>query len=180
MNRKKLTIDAQDAQGRFKSRLEEVNGERQEILEEFKQYKSDNKDVPDEMRDDWEALEAERVQLERKVERFDDFISEVSSTEFVISELTFGQMQAVKDIVSQESFDVDVQKQSVEGTPLEGVYREAILTRSIQEKPEEVDNVMDLPDVIGEWLWGKVDALNTSGDEEMGNMSLEEALESES
>jgi len=177
MEYSKITVDVEEAVEEFKEELQSVNSERDDVLEQANEYEEPN--VPRHLEDRWTDLESQRVQLERRISRFETFCDAVSTTEFVIQELTLGQVQAVKDIVSQESFDVDVQRQSVEGSPLQGVYQAEFLKRSVVQKPPEVNDVMDLPDTIGEWLWEKVDAFNTSGDEDMGNMSLTEAMNSE-
>jgi Sec-independent protein translocase protein TatA len=177
MRRSEITVDLVSAVESFKEELEEVNEERQEVLEQAESVE-DTSDEKRNLEDRWDNLEARRVQLERKIERFNIEIEELSSTEFTIRELSFGQVQAVKDIVSEQSFDVDIERQSVDGTPLQGVYQAEFMKRSVVDKPPEVDDVMDLADPIGEWLWNKIDAFNTSGDEDMGNMSLDEAMNS--
>lgn len=178
MNRKELTVDLAEERERITEQLEEVNNERREVVEEYNAY-DDDSDVPSSLEQRWEELEAERVRHERREERFGEVIEELSSTEFVIRELSFGQVQAVQDIVSEQSFDVDIQSQSIDGTPLQGVYRSEFMQRAIVDSPDEIEDPMDLPDVVGEWLWEKIDAFNTSGGETMGNMSLEEASEME-
>lgn len=177
MDRKEITVDMVEAVEKFKSELEEVNEKRENVLEQAEEAKSSRgKDLSD-LESKWDELEARRVTLNRKIDRFEDVIDELSSTTFTIRELSYGQVQAVEDIVSQESFNVDVKKKSLDGTPLQGVYRSEFLERSVVDMPEDIDDIMDLPDVVGEWVWERVNAFNTSGDEDMGNMSLEEAME---
>lgn len=177
MRRSEITVDLVSAVESFEKELNEVNEERQEVLEQAENVE-DGSDEKRNLEDRWDNLEARRVQLERKIERFNIEIEELSSTEFTIRELSFGQVQAVKDIVSEQSFDVDIERQSVDGTPLQGVYQAEFMKRSVVDKPSEVNDIMNLADPIGEWLWNKIDAFNTSGDEDMGNMSLDEAMNS--
>jgi len=179
MRRSEITVDLEDAVESFESELSDVNDEREDVLDRAEEVE-DGTDEKRNLEDEWQSLEEQRVRLERKIERFTLEIESLSSTEFTIRELSFGQVQAVKDVVSERSFDVDVQRQSIEGTPLQGVYQAEFLKRSVVDKPDEVESVMDLADPIGEWLWEKVDAFNTSGDEDMGNMSLDEAMSSRS
>lgn len=163
---------------KFRDELDGVNQERREVVDEYRSLE-DSDDVRKSLEKRWEKLEARRVTLKRKINRFEDEIEGLDETEFVIRELSFGQVQAVQDIVSKQSFDVDIESQSVEGTPLQGVFRSEFMSRAVLSKPDGIDDIMDLPDVIGEWLWDRVDAFNTSGEEDMGNMSLEEASEME-
>lgn len=176
-----IDVDVEDAIDEFKSELADVREERESVLESAEQYddEDNDEDIPTNLETRWNNLEERRVKLESRISRFEEFADEVSTTTFVIQELTLGQVQQVKDIVSQESFDVDVQRQSIDGSPLQGVYQAEFMRRSIVQSPPEVDDVMDLPDTIGEWLWERVDAFNTSGDLSMGNMSLREAMDSD-
>lgn len=178
MARKEITVCLSKACDKFQDELDGVNSERREIVEEYRSYE-DSEDAPKSLKKRWEKLEAQRVTLNRKISRFEDEIESLDETEFVIRELSFGQVQAVQDIVSEESFDVDIESQSIDGTPLQGVFRSEFMSRAVVSKPDGIGDIMDLPDVIGEWLWDRVDAFNTSGEEDMGNMSLEEASKRE-
>lgn len=104
-----------------------------------------------------------------------------------VKELTFGQLQRVSDDMMEESFEVDVQREEVEGTPRQGFYQTELLHEAIIDWPENAPvftdeykkdhpSPGDYPIPVSEWLFEKVDALNTTGDTEMGNSSLKEAM----
>lgn len=161
--------------------LDEIEDEREDIKEAAASLdKKEDRNQYKSLKKDWKEIEAERVELQAKINRFEEFVEEWESTRFVVRELTFGEVQEVKDVVSSESFDVDVELQSIEGTPLQGLYQTEILDRSVEEVPDEApDNPNDLPEMLGDWLLDKAESINSLGDDDMGNMSLEEAINSE-
>lgn len=113
----------------------------------------------------------------------------VNSVSFKVRELTFGQLQRVSDDMMEESFEVDVQTEDIEGTPRQGFYQTELLKEAIESWPEgapttkefrvEQPQPGDYPIPVAEWLFERVDAINTTGDTEMGNSSLKEAMKSE-
>jgi len=113
--------------------------------------------------------------------------ADVDKCYFTVKELTFGQLQGVSDDMMEQSFEVDMDRQDIEGTPKQGYYQIQLLKESIQRWPfnapvstdnygNETPEPAEYPVPVGEWLFERVDALNTSGDTEMGNSSLEEAM----
>ena len=164
--------------------LEDEVDEVTEELEEVKRRASNTSQDSEEfkrLKRRWQELQNEKISLTSQISRFGDYVSEWESTRFVVRELTFGESQQIKDTVSSESFDVDVELQEIEGTPLQGLYQSQVLERSVVSMPEDApDDPNDLPEILGDWLLEKCESVNSLGDEELGNMSLEEALDSES
>jgi predicted nucleic acid-binding Zn-ribbon protein len=156
--------------------MEEIKRRRKELDEDADNFKSQKKYL--EKR--WNELQADRVELEAKIERFDGYVENWESTRFVVRELTFGESQNLKDIVSSESFDVDVELQEIEGTPLQGLYRSELLKMAVEEMPSDAPNdPNDLPEILGDWLMEKCESINSVGDTEVGNLSLDDAINSE-
>jgi chromosome segregation ATPase len=193
MSLKRLKVSIEQEIPVLQDEIRRVSEERESLMEEAREVQNqistldygDKRDRAEEhfttMKRQWNALEGERLGLEHRLERFEEYVDEWESTEFVVRELTFGEIQKVKDVVSSESFSVDVQLQEIEGTPLQGLYQNEILRRSVEETPEDApDDVLDLPDVLGEWLFEKSDEVNSVGEQSMGNLSLEEAISSDS
>lgn len=193
MSLKRLRVSIEQEIPVLQEEIGRVSGERESLMEEAREVQDQistldygkKRDRAEEhfttMKRQWNALEGERLQLEHRLERFEEYVDAWESTEFVVRELTFGEIQKVKDVVSSESFSVDVQLQEIEGTPLQGLYQNEILRRSVEEMPEDApDDVLDLPDVLGEWLFEKSDEVNSVGEQSMGNLSLEEAISSDS
>lgn len=115
--------------------------------------------------------------------------SDVTRVVFGVRELTFGQLQRVSDDMMEESFEVDMEREDIEGTPRQGFYQTELLKEAIEHWPEgapvKTEYGVDTPDPgdypipVGEWLFERVDAINTTGDTEMGNSSLKEAMKSD-
>lgn len=207
------TLDLVDRVEEIETRLDEIEDEKKEVMAEAQEFKDEegrDADLPDDLEHRWEDLETEAVELNgehRKVietvvdwetdidiaESDEDEIHEafgdVETCKFIVKELTFGQLQGVSDDMMEASFEVDVERQDIEGTPKQGFYQIELLRESIQHQPEGAPTWEDeygnyhpepaeYPVPVGEWLFEKVDALNTTGDTEMGNSSLEEAMRS--
>lgn len=157
--------------------LAEIKRRRQSLDEDASNFKSRKKQLGKR----WREFQSDRVELEAKIERFNEYVEEWESTRFVVRELTFGESQNLKDTVSSESFDVDVELQEIEGTPLQGLYQSELLKMAVEEMPSEApDNPNDLPEMLGDWLMEKCESVNTVGDTEVGNLSLEDEINSES
>ena len=181
MTLREMGFSLEDELPRLEGRRDELEEERQDIKSRAKSLDQDeNEKQFKQLKKRWKEVEAERSQVKAKIERFQEYVDEWGDTEFRVRELSFGEVQNIKDIVSSESFDVDVELQEIEGTPLQGLYQTEVLKRAVVSMPEDgPDNPNDLPDLLGEWLMDKVESINSLGDEDMGNMSLEEAISSE-
>ena len=167
--------------------LEEVKGELEEIkrrASNLRENEEDGSNTSQEfkrLKRRWSELQNEKSSLQSQINRFGEYVSEWESTRFVVRELTFGESQQIRDTVTSESFDVDVELQEIEGTPLQGLYQSQVLERSVVSMPDDApSDPNDLPEILGDWLLEKCESVNSLGDEELGNMSLEEALDSES
>lgn len=187
------TVDMKDRVEELESRIEDLEEEKQDLIELAEQQKEDGEEVDEDLEADWDELQEEIKQLKGEKQKFEESIEEWGGSKFTLEELAFGQVRRINDDMVEESFEVDVEEESIEGVPASGFYqmemiREAVKetppgapTRSVQrargtiEKPEPGS----YPNVIGEWLYDKIDTLNSTGDVELGNsLSLEEAMNS--
>ena len=167
----------------LESEVEELESELEEIKRRASNLQDDDNTSQEfkRLKKRWSELQNEKSVLKSQISRFGEYVEEWESTRFVVRELTFGESQQIKDTVSSESFDVDVELQEIEGTPLQGLYQSQVLERSVVSMPEDApSDPNDLPEILGDWLLEKCESVNSLGDEELGNMSLEEALNSES
>jgi len=211
------SLDLKDRVEQIDDRLEDIEDEK-ERLEDVAQGKMDQQDLdepPADLEEKWGDLDDEETQLrgerwkfietvvvwsgensvtnqnldDKSEDEVLDLFGDVNESVIRVKELTFGQLQRVSDDMMEESFDVDVEQESIEGTPRQGFYQTELLHEAITEWPtnapvfkDEYQNEhpqpADYPIPVGEWLFDKVDALNTTGDTEMGNSSLGEALKS--
>ncbi len=160
----------------------ELKGERQKFIEAILCYSSDT-DITEKRPSQCTGSE----QSISNVDDLDEHLKDVDSCVFVVEELTFGQIQSVSDEMMEESFEVDVEREKLDGTPQQGFYQIKLLQEAILQWPTHAPTVEgsygaelpspgDYPIPVGEWLFEKVDALNTRGDTSMGNSSLEEAM----
>lgn len=162
----------------------EIRGERRKFIETVAVWSAQT-DVVDKSPEHTKSNERSIYELD------DDEIraafGEVDQCVIRVKELTFGQLQRVSDDMMEESFEVDVERESVEGTPRQGYYQTELLHEAIVDWPKNAPVYTDeykkdhpqpgdYPIPVSEWLFDKVDALNTTGDTEMGNSSLEEAM----
>lgn len=186
----KRTVDMEDRIEELQDRLDEIEDEQEEVKQKAIAQQDEEGELPSELEDEWDELEAERVEKEGELDKFQETTEAWGGSEFTIEELTFGQLQAINDEMMEESFDVDVQRQSVEGTPKQGFYQIQTLREAIISQPAEAPTRKDdfgkdapapgdYPVAVGEWLFEKVNAFNTTGEAEMGNSSLKEAINSE-
>lgn len=179
--------------------MEEEGVDEPDQLETWDSYDEQFSDLEDEATElagqRWKFMEAvvdwmTDVDIQRDDpddEEVREAFGEVESCEFVIQELSFGQVEGIGDDVADESFDLDVEKQDVEGTPRQGYYKILTLQEAIDEWPEgsptqsgkyhnEKPSPGDYPHQVADWMFDKVDAFNTTQETELGNSSLKEEL----
>jgi hypothetical protein len=86
----------------------------------------------------------------------------------------------------EESFELDIQNEDMDGTPKQGFMQIELLREAIEDWPQEaptqkrrrteVPSPGDYPEPVADWLFDRVDALNTTQEEELGNTSLKEEM----
>ena len=200
------TLRLTDRIDEIQERLEEIEEEKARLEDLAREAREEDGTIPNDVEDDWDDLDAEETELRGELKKFQMVKEEWGERptnddgdptgdyvcEWTVRELSFGQLQAVSDDMMEESFEVDVERGNVEGTPKQGYYQIELLREAIEEQPPgaptrkkqtstqttEKPAPADYPFQLGEWLFEKVDALNTTGDTDMGNSSLEEALKS--
>jgi hypothetical protein len=103
---------------------------------------------------------------------------------FVIQELMTTETAILTDDVSEESIDVDYEREQVSGAPKQGYHKGRTLELAIIEAPDEMEtrsdleldreiyNVGKLPDHVSDYLYKCVVALNDAGEVSgVGNLS---------
>lgn len=196
----------------IEDRLEEIEREKDAIADEANRVvREENLDSPPkELESEWDELESEEIRLTGERSKFldavahwktdldvtrnpssdevEEAVEDVDECIFVTEELSYGQIQAVSDDMMEKSFEVDIDRQDLEGSPKQGYMQIELLREAIIDWPEgaptrssnrsEVPEPGDYPEPVSEWLFDRVDAFNTSGEAEMGNSSLTEAMNS--
>ena len=174
------------------SRLPEVEDAQDQLVAELKEEYEDFSKVPDVEEKAFNALEEERIELEGQAQALENAVEAWDGGEFVIQELTTGQIAHITDAVSEKSFDFDPHEGELKGgTPKQGFGKIETLRQAIVQWPtdaptrkDEHGNTgpapADYPYQVGEYLYEKVNSLNTVGDTDMGNSSLRERMRSSS
>lgn len=142
--------------------------------------------LPHEMEKEWSQLEDKRMTLEGEQKALERCVEEYGGAEFTLQELSYGDFNAVNDFVMEQSVEADYLKEEVKGTPKEGLYKTEVLRYSVISWPPEAPTTKDggkewagvgaYPRQLGDFLFETANALNTTGEMEMGNSSLKEAL----
>lgn len=173
------TIDLQD---RVAEVREDIIPELEERIDDAEDAKNDGESPepdpsPGDLRDLRDRLDGQAKACERVVEALD-------GGAFVIQELMTTETAILTDDVSEQSIDVDYERQQVSGAPKEGYHKVRTLELSLVEAPEAMETRMDreigreiytvgkLPDHVSDYLYQCVLALNDAGEVDgVGNLS---------
>lgn len=124
-----------------------------------------------------ESIKARFNSLRQRLSAFERFAEDVEGDEFVVKEMTFGELMRARDEVSQASYSMNQQSGQVEGVPRDGYYRIKVLEFGVKDAPQGAPPPKDYPYHVGDWVYNAIDELNTGGEADTGNLSLEEIAE---
>jgi len=96
--------------------------------------------------------------------------------EFTITEFSGGALAKVQDEISDDSFDFDPDTGNLEGMPKQGRAKVVMLEHGVTEMPDAVGNIANLNSNTFEYLFDKLNELNTAGSTDLGNSSLRERM----
>lgn len=212
-----FTLDLTNRVEEINKRLSEIEEEIEELEDElFEKVQEQNVDSPTELDvysefdDTFQDLQNERKSLVGEKRSFMDAVvhweTDIDVTEnppqeeveeafgdvdecvFQAEELSFGQVQAVQDDMVEKSFEMDMQRQDIDGTPKQGYMQIELLREAIVDWPEEAPSRTvdygnakepepgDYPEDVSSWMFDKIDAFNTTQEENLENLSLEERM----
>jgi len=162
-------------------KIPEAEDEVSEFVSEVEQEYGRFEDVPEEHRVVYDELEENRVELTGEANVIEKTLSRWEGGEFEISALTLGQIAQLQDRVSAStSSETNVTR---DGAALTETLNQGIIsqpsgapTRTDPDTGIEKPNPADYPQAVGEYLFEKINALNTTGEQSMGNMSLRERM----
>lgn len=199
--KEEVKADVREALSNSNADVPEELDDWDDFEEEFDDLDAEQIELTGERRKFWKTVvhwetDTDAVELREQIDDDDEYwdkitseYAQVDNCSFEVRELTFGQLQRVSDDMMDESFEVDVQRQDVEGTPRQGFYQIELLREAIIDWPDAAPEneehgvskpaPAEYPIPVGDWLFERVDAINTTGDTEMGNSSLSEAMKSE-
>lgn len=164
------TIDlAQRVQYLREDRLPNAEARIEEAEHQAADEDADDPDpTPGELRDLKERLAGQADAMQRVVDALGD-------GRFTIQELMTAETALLQDDVAERAIDVDYEREQVNGSPKEGYHKVRTLQLSIVEAPDRMDAEMDrdlgrevyqvgkLPDLVSDYLYQCVTALNESG-----------------
>lgn len=122
--------------------------------------------------DEGKQLKAEYQQHTGRLRALEKYLDQWGGSEFVLKELSYGDLMRAKDEMNQHSYNIDNRSGEVEGVPRDGFYKVKVLGLAIENAPQGAPaEAKDIPYHVGEWLYDKVDNLNTLGELEVKNCS---------
>lgn len=212
-----FTLDLTNRVAEIEQRQEEISQEIEELENELGELVAESSadspselDEYDEFNQQFQDLQNERKSLKGEKRSFMDAVvhwetdvdvtsnptheevaeayADVDSCVFRAEELSFGQIQAVQDDMVEKSFEMDMERQDIDGTPKQGYMQIELLREAIIDWPEEAPartveygnakepEPGDYPEDVSSWMFEKIDAFNTTQEESMENLSLEERM----
>lgn len=199
---------AEEAQAIYEEDLVEMEKGLDEIVEQAKEEYGSFSDTPDEVIEAYEELDNERIETKGTADallraiidlsdRFsledwtdedgfmaDEFLEKYTWQEltglcvFTIEEFSGGALSKIQDQISDDSFTFDADTGSIEGMPKQGRAKVIMLQHGVIDKPENLENIANLNSSSFEFLFDRLNELNTTGSVDMGNSSLRERMES--
>lgn len=183
-------LDIDDRVTELEDELEAKEDRKQELLTDAKELQdelqaldrksdeySQTKRAYTEVEREWDEVEAERVELLGEKRALERCIEDYDGSVYTIRELAYDDWNMLQDRISEASFDFDPETQSVEGHPKEGAFKSMVVNESLEDAPPGAPaEAGSMPRQVCEHLYNAINALNTTGDTDMGNSSLEEAL----
>lgn len=130
-----------------------------------------------------EELRGLRTRLETQAEQADRVIEALAGGSFVIRELLTAETARLQDDVAAEQFDIDFEREEVDGSMKDGYHKVRTLELAVEEAPEAMESYRDpefgevyqvglLPDLIADYLFECVTSLNDAGEVDgVGNLS---------
>lgn len=197
----------------LEERIPSLESSQEELVAEAEAEYDTFANTPPEYEQTYDKLEEQKVEARGRANALARFIAEVvygidtdkhgvteaeaileleplpddAEAEFVISELTGGQLALVEDDVAEESFEVDMESEEVSGTPRSGYGRVLTCKHGIEEWPDECPTdkqgrcaVDEFSHRVQDYLYDRINNLNTVGDTDLGNSSLRAAMDSSS
>lgn len=187
MTLNRTTLDLADEVEEMEEQIAEIKGEAADVQETLERVtppkpgeSDERREEREEAQEEWDRLDNRFKSLRTRLTAFESKLEDWGDGEFTIREMTYGEVMLCQDEVQQESFDIDVQTGQLDGVPRNGYYNIKVLETAVVDMPNDPDltGPEDLPQRIGQWLFNEVDEFNMRGGEDLGNTSLEEAIDS--
>lgn len=173
----KRTLDLADERDELKERLDELEAEQERLVEEANEI--DGSDDPEDI-ERFEQIEEQDQQIEALIVATRGYLEVVEralkswdGTEIVIRELSGAEVRSIEAEAQQRAEQVGLDNYS------DRFHEVLMLEKSIESTPPgcpDPGNIGDLPNRLLDWLHTRTNALNSTGDFDMGNSSLREKM----
>lgn len=181
-------VSLNDEVDRLQDRITELQEQDAELREEFaagehasQQNLDDDEEAPASVEDTekYQDLNEEFRKAKVKLGAFEDALREWGGGGFQVKGLDFGELMRAKDQVQQASYDVNSQTGQVDGVPRDGFYKTLVVKLGVEDAPAGApDNLKRIPPQVGSFLYEEINQLTTWGGEDLENLSLAEANDS--
>lgn len=158
-------IDLARGAQEMRQKAEELDQELDELAQELKEEYGSFREVPAEAEQKYERKEEERIETEGQASALERTVEAWGGDGVVeVKELTGGEFAMIRDGEFEEG---------------EGAAMVAVLRRAIIDTPAKAsDDPADWPNQAVSYLFERVNAINTVGEVELGNLSLEQRMSS--
>jgi hypothetical protein len=171
-----ITVDLTDEADRLDDEVADLEAEAETHAADLREAHGSVSDVPPDEQQAWEQRQQEIRQAAELAETMRHYAGEWDGGEFVLQELTGGQLAYVMDETAAAG--------AAAGTgdvPRTGVAMVETLRQSVQDRPAECPADPDeWPAGIVMWLFDQVDDIGAPADVELGNSSLAAAMATDS
>lgn len=171
---KHIQVDLTEKAESLEERASEIAETQAELVEKANSEYESPKEVPDALHDTYEELEEKRLTKQGLANIIREKDEEYGGSTYTIQEMSTGGLARVQDSAGQKVQQPGVDMETGEGAAMVEVLRETV----IGSPPDAPDDVGEFPWRLSEALMEYVEALNTTGEAEMGNSSLREAMKS--
>jgi hypothetical protein len=166
------TIDLDDGLNALDDDIDHVEDAQDELLDVIDDEYDGYHAVPAEVERKWEALEDQKQSIEGQQNALQRVIDEWDGAEFVIQELSGGQLVAIQDEVNSAAAADGMDMDGLDGARVVAMLQKSI----VQAPPGAPDNPRDYPWAVMLYLFEKVNAFNTTGDTDFQSTSLRDAM----
>lgn len=182
---KTTTIDLQDRIDEiYEKEIPSVEESKRDLAREVKEEFGTADEAPAKYHTAHREFEEDIAELEEEATALEEFIEQHGTGEFTIRKLDGSQLLRLEDEVNDASFEVDPEREEIEGVPKNG-FRKAMFTRlSLVDYPDSCPttdkgycDVGSFDADVYSHLFEKVKLFNNTGRTELGNSSLADTMQ---
>lgn len=179
-----VTLSLRSEVERLETRVEEIKQEAADVEARIQEARAaDDRDPAQEDLEAFDRLDQSFAETQSRLiglrDALEDWTDEPDDDAvFEVKALTWGELMRAKDEVNVKSYEVDRSSGDYSGVPRSGYYKVHVVQLAVTRAPPAAPaDPEDYPFDVGEWLYETVDDLNTTGGEDLENLSLRAALE---